>query len=73
MTKKTLIVCGNCERNGKKSILGEMDAGGFFTVMRFHQGYTKIYSQDMKVFCGACGDLVYQKVTQAFAGTASIQ
>ena len=69
MNKKTLVICGNCERNGNRaSVLGEIDEEGYFVVMRFHKGFTKIKSQEFSVICGACGNVTFQRsVTQILA------
>lgn len=62
---KNLIVCPTCAMKGRKEVLGAIDPLGFITVMRFHQGYTKIVSPMYQVVCGRCDTVVY-------SGTASI-
>ena len=56
---KKLIRCPKCESQGKREILGEVDDMGAFSVLRFHQGSTKIISDNFKVQCGKCGELVF--------------
>lgn len=56
--KKQLIVCPNCEVDGKKEVLGEIK-DNTFKVLRFHKGETIFVSNDFSVYCGKCGELVY--------------
>jgi hypothetical protein len=57
--KKNLIICGACEANGTKSILGELNDDGEFLVQRFHQGFTIIKSPVYAVICGGCHGTVF--------------
>lgn len=79
---KSLISCPSCEKKGQRQILGEIDSDGFFTVLRFHKGTTKIISNQFAVICGGCGETVFirkggqyenrlQWITR-FLGTASV-
>ena len=79
---KQLIICPKCEIGGRKQVLGEIDNDGYFTVMRFHKGTTKIISNQFAVVCGGCGDTVFirkggqneihsQRIVR-FLGTASV-
>jgi endogenous inhibitor of DNA gyrase (YacG/DUF329 family) len=58
---KNLVRCPNCEFNGKKEVLGEINENGDFVVMRFHKGSTIISGDNLKVKCGVCGEEVYRK------------
>lgn len=77
------MICPTCEKRGQKQVLGEIDMDGFFTVMRFHKGTTKIISNQFAVVCGGCGETVfirkggehevsYYRIARFF-GTASLQ
>jgi hypothetical protein len=59
--KKNLIICSNCESNGKKSILGELGTAGEFIVQRFHQGETIIKAPIMAIVCSYCHGTAYIK------------
>ena len=82
MNKQTLISCPQCEKNGQRQILGEIDSDGFFTVMRFHKGTTKIISNQFAVVCGGCAETVFIRKgghhennsirIEKFFGTASV-
>lgn len=61
MINKLLIQCGNCEVNGKREILGEIDEDGNLSVMRFHNGKTILLSNNYSVICGGCGNIVFNK------------
>jgi hypothetical protein len=65
---KNLIVCGNCLTNGTKSVLGEIDENGYFAILRFHNGYTRIVGKDFAVLCGGCGEPTY--IRKGADGTA---
>lgn len=84
--KKTLVICGDCESKGDKSILGEIGTAGEFIIQRFHQGMTIIKSPMFAVVCGKCGGTPYiknegtigerericwQQTTVSFKGTLS--
>ena len=69
--QKQLIVCGNCQTHGTKSVLGEITPEGYFAVLRFHQGYTKIVGRDFAVICGGCGEPTY--IRKDNNGTSSPQ
>ena len=56
---KNLIICPNCIQKGKKSVLGEIDPDGFFAILRFHNGYTRIKGNDFAVYCGVCSEPTY--------------
>jgi predicted HNH restriction endonuclease len=56
---KNLVVCPNCESHGTKTVLGEIDKDGYFAVLRFHNGYTRITGHDFAVVCGNCGETIY--------------
>lgn len=58
-TKKNLIQCPFCAAMGKRVYLGEMTKEGSFNIMRFKQFTVTIESEDYKVRCGECGNLVY--------------
>lgn len=49
-----LIQCPDCEKTGKKQILGKMTQDGEFMVLRFHHGTTLVESQQYNIKCG-CG------------------
>lgn len=59
--KTNLIICPNCEKNGKRQILGEIDEFGHLLVMRFHKGITRIIGGEFIVVCEGCGQPVYIK------------
>jgi hypothetical protein len=69
---KNLIVCGRCLTSGTKSILGEIDQDGFFAVLRFHRGYTRITGKDFAVLCGACGEPTYIRKEESNGTHSSI-
>lgn len=59
--KKNLIVCGNCESHGQKSVLGEMGTSGEFIVQRFHQGETIIKAPILSIICGVCKNVAFYR------------
>jgi len=59
--KKNLIICPNCEYNGKRMILGEITPEGYLDVMRFHNGITRVIGTAFEVACGLCKDVIYIK------------
>ena len=61
---KLLIACPTCEKLGIRNVLGELQPGGMFVVMRFNksgQGFTKIGGNDFFVICDRCNEQVYFK------------
>lgn len=64
-SQRRLLVCPNCEVNGSREILGELDEQGNLIVMRFKGGgdnrTTKVVSPQMLVQCGKCGEVVFYK------------
>lgn len=52
---KNLVICPVCTEHGTRSILGE-DQNGTFSIMRFHQAYTKIVGSNFSVICGNCNE-----------------
>lgn len=66
MIGQLLIQCPQCERLGRKEILGEIK-DGFFMVMRFHNAYTKIRGE-FEVICNSCDEPVYFKTLDLPAG-----
>ena len=54
MTDKRLIECPDCQRMGKKQILGSMLDNGDLLVLRFHHGTTLVRAPKLELICG-CG------------------
>lgn len=66
--KTNLIVCGDCEVNGRRrQVLGEIDSSGDVLIRRFHGSLTRIISTNFAIQCEECKDVVYQRL-----GTVSI-
>ena len=61
MSKKRLLVCPVCFKNGRKEVLGELDENGNFIIKRYHQGTTRIISPQFIVQCGVCGEVVFYR------------
>ena len=59
--KKNLVRCPSCELGGTVQVLGEITEDGAFSIMRFHQAYTKIVGNDFAVLCSSCGEPTYIK------------
>lgn len=59
---KKLVICPNCELQGKKEVLGEIN-GSVFDVLRFHQGTTRIVAKEFIIICGTCGTKVFCRVS----------
>lgn len=67
--KRLIIRCPDCESNGIKQSLAEVLPTGFISIQRIrtglksggHKDHTIIFSSDMKIFCGNCGNIVYQR------------
>ena len=68
---KQLIQCPDCEINGRREILGEIDENGYLSVMRFHNGKTVVMSNTYSIICGGCGQIVFNKLSTS-EGTANI-
>ena len=68
-----LIVCPNCQKVGKKQVLGRVMDSGEFMVLRFHHGTTIISSQQYEIVCG-CGYkvAVINGVVQNYGSVRSI-
>ena len=62
MNGKLLVQCPQCEKLGRKEILGEIK-DGYFIVMRFHNSYTKIRGE-FEVICNTCDEPVYFKTME---------
>ena len=60
MRKTNLLICGNCEQQGIREIVGEVDQEGAVLVQRFHRGYTKI-TGTFNIVCGRCGNEIFFK------------
>ena len=62
---KQLVSCPNCEKSGRKMILGEILPDGSLSVMRYHgrQGYTKIVGSNFSVVCHFCSEKVFIRGT----------
>lgn len=60
IASKQLVICPVCETQGKRSILGEINPQGVFTILRFHRGETRVLSREFVVQC-QCGAVVYQR------------
>ena len=60
MKKVNLLICGNCETQGFKEIVGEVDESGAVLVQRFHRGYTKVIG-NFSIICGRCGIEIFFK------------
>lgn len=67
---KNLVICPDCQANGTKSILGEIDDDGYFSILRFHRAYTRIKGKDFAVICGVCNEPTY--IRKEADGTSSI-
>lgn len=65
MKKTNLLICGACEAKGQKQVLGEIAPTGELSIMRFHNGFTNIFSDAFTVRCGSCGEIVYQRMGTA--------
>ena len=63
MKNKQLVICSSCQEKGIISVLGEIDTEGYFVVMRFHKGYTKVKAEHFLVVCGACNTPNYKRGT----------
>ena len=61
--KQSLILCPRCEKQGKRSILGEIGTDGSFIILRFGRSKTKIISKEFIVTCGDCEEPVYMRKT----------
>jgi len=61
---KKLVSCPNCEKNGRKEILGEIDNDNNFSIMRYSNQYTKIISDSFEVMCGVCGEVIFYRRKQ---------
>lgn len=61
---KKLLICPNCEANGRKEILAEMDGEGNLIILRFSDKRTKVVSPNMSVQCGNCGETVFYRRKQ---------
>jgi len=60
---KNLLSCPNCEVNGKKVILAEID-GNDILIKRFRNYYTRISGTNLRVRCNDCKEVVYIKADQ---------
>ena len=56
---KNLVKCGRCESNGRINVLGEIDSGGDFLVLRFHKGTTRVIGESFTVVCDLCQEPIY--------------
>ncbi len=65
MIKTQLLICPSCEKQGKKNVLGELDAQGNLIVMRFkgdkNNYSTVVVSDEMQVRCGVCNETVFYR------------
>jgi len=55
---KKLLVCPNCEKEGKKNVLAEVKDDEV-SILRFHKGETIISGKSFFVKCGNCGEIIY--------------
>ena len=61
--KKNVIVCGDCETNGRRrQVLGEIDTKGDVLIRRFHGSFTRIISNNFVIQCEECKDIVFQRL-----------
>ena len=56
---RSLLQCPNCEKIGRRNILGEIDPNGHFLVLRFHKGITRIIGDSFTVVCDYCNEPIY--------------
>ena len=59
--KKNLIYCGNCEKSGKREVLGEVGDMGNFIIMRFHKGSTIVIGDSFLIKCGVCQEETFYR------------
>ena len=65
--RKLLLVCPQCESNGRRYILGEIAPTGHILVQRVHgkngeyRNYTIIGGNDFYLICDRCGEMIYFK------------
>lgn len=66
----TLITCPNCNKEGKRPVLGRLLDSGEVLILRFHHGTTLIKALEYNIQCG-CGYVVH--VSQGTIVSSSLQ
>jgi len=67
ITQKQLVVCPTCEEQGYREILCEV-VNNKIHILRYHQGYTVIESNNFSVICGRCKQPVLYKISKKTNG-----
>ena len=64
---KKLVVCPTCEEQGFQEILCEV-VNNTVQILRYHQTYTIIQSNNFSVVCGRCNQPVLYKIENNING-----
>lgn len=70
MTKKhNLLICPECQEQGKTHVLGELEANGDFLIKR-DRNTIRIRALHLQVICDQCSSVVFVRYMQKIARTA---